>query len=91
METVVLSKREFDDFKVFDIPVASDYRLHANKKLGSGAFGEVYYGTHINSKERFAIKLENMNSKNPQLLSELDFYLALQGGSKKFVFKHINK
>lgn len=27
-----------------EIPLTSQYKLYPNRKLGSGAFGEIYYG-----------------------------------------------
>jgi serine/threonine protein kinase len=37
------------------------------KKLGSGAFGEIYSATNIQTGELVAIKLESRKSKHPQL------------------------
>jgi len=35
------------------------------KKLGSGAFGDIYKGKHIKTKEIIAVKLEKSNTKLP--------------------------
>ena len=37
------------------------YRL--TRKLGSGAFGEIYFA--LKNKEEYAVKLERVNSKFP--------------------------
>ena len=64
-----------------EIPIGEDYKLYATKKLGSGAFGEIYQGYSIKTKEDIAIKLEMAkNNKHPQLQYESKLYAALQGG-----------
>jgi casein kinase 1 len=60
--------------------VGNKYRL--GRKIGSGSFGEIYLGTHIQTNEEVAIKLENVKTKHPQLLYESKLYRILQGGSK---------
>lgn len=67
-----------------EIPIGEDYKLYATKKLGSGAFGEIYQGFAFKYNEEVAIKLEMAkNNKHPQLQYESKLYSALQGGSKK--------
>ena len=36
-----------DNSKDYEIPIGDNFKLHAKKKLGSGAFGDIYYGTNI--------------------------------------------
>ena len=49
----------------YEIPIFNDFVLNADKKLGSGSFGDVYLGTKINNREeKFAIKLENKLAKS---------------------------
>jgi len=39
------------------------YRL--SRKLGCGAFGDIYHGTNIRTNEEVAIKLEPVRTKHP--------------------------
>ena len=64
----------------YEIPVAEIYRLNAKKKLGSGAFGDIYYGVNTKTNEDVAIKLEPIKSKHPQLFFESKLYMSLQNG-----------
>jgi serine/threonine protein kinase len=42
--------------------VANNYKLV--KKLGSGAFGQIWKAEHLKTKEQVAIKFEDVNSKH---------------------------
>ncbi|TVU34171.1 hypothetical protein EJB05_16001 [Eragrostis curvula] len=59
--------------------VGNKYRL--GRKLGSGSFGEIYLGTHGQTNEEVAIKLESVKTKHPQLVYESKIYGILQGGT----------
>eukprot|EP00249_Psilotum_nudum_P022076 c28364_g1_i2 orf=300-1688(+) len=59
--------------------VANKYRV--GRKIGSGSFGEIYLGTHVQTNEEVAIKLESVRTKHPQLLYESKLYKILQGGT----------
>jgi serine/threonine protein kinase len=48
------------------------------RRLGSGTFGEVYYGSR--GKEEVAVKLEVAGTKRSQLLNEWGLYNSLAGG-----------
>jgi len=54
---------------------ASNFKLV--KKLGAGAFGEIFQGVNPKTNQEVAIKFENANSKNPQLFFEAKFYQYL--------------
>ena len=45
--------------------VGKDYKLV--KKLGSGAFGQVFQAIHTKNHTEYAVKLEKANTKSPQL------------------------
>lgn len=63
-----------------EIPIGEDFKLYATKKLGSGAFGEIYQGYSYKHSHDVAIKLESMKNKHSQLQYEAKIYAALQGG-----------
>jgi len=50
-----------------DIRVANKYRL--TKKLGHGAFGDIFEGVNLKSGESVAIKLVSVLNPFPYLLS----------------------
>lgn len=47
------------------------------RKLGSGAFGEIFHGINLKTNEEVAVKLENTNTKHPQLFYEAKLYQYL--------------
>ena len=61
-----------------ELRVGGKYRL--SRKLGCGAFGDIYNGTNIRTNEEVALKLEPVRTKHPQLLYETKLYRILQGG-----------
>jgi len=63
-----------------EIQIGSHFKLNAKKKLGSGAFGEIYLGLNTKKDEEVAIKLEPIKSKNPQLFYESKLYMSVSGG-----------
>ncbi|KAJ7701603.1 putative casein kinase [Mycena olivaceomarginata] len=58
--------------------LGGEYRL--GKKIGSGTFGDVYFGISNVSGEEVAIKLESVAAKYPHLKHESKVYKALSGG-----------
>ncbi len=48
-----------------DTNILSDFKLI--KKLGSGAFGEVFMALSIRTNSEVAVKLEPVGTKSPQL------------------------
>jgi casein kinase 1 len=55
-------------------------RYEVLKKIGSGAFGDIYLGRSQQSGSEVAIKIENMGSRYPQLVYEYKLYRVLHGG-----------
>ncbi|KAH7331298.1 hypothetical protein KP509_20G025100 [Ceratopteris richardii] len=63
-----------------DPTVGGRYRIV--RKIGSGAFGEIYLGKDIITNEDVAIKLELYSTEHPkQLLYESKLYRVLRGGT----------
>jgi len=60
-----------------EIRVGGRYRL--GKKIGAGAFGEIYEGVDIFNGSEVAIKLEHYTSKHPQLLFEAKLLKTVPG------------
>ena len=60
--------------------VANKWKLQ--KKVGSGAFGEIYKGIHVSSGEEVAVKLEPAKTKFPQLYYEAKLYKIYNGAGK---------
>ncbi|XP_056665702.1 casein kinase I-like [Monodelphis domestica] len=58
--------------------VGEKYRII--RKIGSGAFGEIFLATNIQTGQDVAVKLESRKTKHPQLLYESKVYMILQGG-----------
>ena len=75
VETVCI----YQDNEIF---INDEYALLPDKRLGSGAFGELFYGFIIEGNKEIAIKLEKNSIKHPQLYYEYKIYKALKGGSK---------
>jgi casein kinase 1 len=63
--------------RTVEIRVGGRYRL--GKKIGAGAFGEIYEGIDIFTGGPLAIKLEHISSKIPQLLFEAKLLKSLAG------------
>lgn len=53
------------------------------KKLGSGAFGDIYIGHNVLTEGKVAIKVENKRNPHPQLEYEARVYKYLTGTRKK--------
>lgn len=48
--------------------IAKNYKIV--KKLGKGAFGEIWKALNTKNNEYYAVKFEDINSKHQQLYSE---------------------
>ena len=79
-QTSTQNPEKQQQLKDYEIPIGDSYKLDARKKLGSGAFGDIYLGKNIKQNEEVAIKLEPIKTKHPQLFYESKLYMALQGG-----------
>merc|ERR1719235_2449708 len=77
-QDVVRSSSQRSHKMAMELRVGKKYRL--GRKIGSGAFGDIYLGTNLTSGEEVAIKLESVKSKHPQLLYESKIYRILHGG-----------
>jgi hypothetical protein len=82
--TSIIPDKEANDY---EIPIGDNFKLNARKKLGSGAFGDIYFGTNTKLGEDVAIKLEPTKAKHPQLFYESKLYMALQGGGKHCIYE----
>jgi len=54
-------------------------KYKVGKKLGSGAFGEVFYAKDNATGEEVAIKVESNRTKHPQLLHEAKLIKLMKG------------
>lgn len=52
------------------------------KKLGSGAFGDIYIGHNVLTEGKVAVKVENKRNPHPQLEYEARVYKYLTGTRK---------
>jgi len=58
-----------------DLRVNNNFKLV--KKLGSGAFGDIFQGINPKTNQEVAIKFEDINTKHPQLFYEAKLYQYL--------------
>lgn len=62
-----------------EFKVGKTFKL--TRKLGSGAFGEIFHGINMKTNLEVAIKLEPINTKHPQLFYEAKLYQYLLSNS----------
>lgn len=55
------------------IMIAKNYKI--GKKIGSGAFGEIWSAVNLKTKKEVAVKFEEASSKHQQLYTECRIYL----------------
>ena len=58
----------------------NNYSIDPNKLLGKGSFGKIFAGVNKTTGEEIAIKLEPLNTDQPQLVYEYKIYKYLQKG-----------
>ncbi len=80
MNNIKKNNQTTDNMNEYEIPIADNFKLNAKKKLGSGAFGDIFYGYNMKVNEEVAIKLESNSAKHPQLFYEAKLYMNFQGG-----------
>ncbi len=56
------------------------------KSLGSGSFGDIYLGKHVQSGVQVAVKMEKVNASHPQLNHEYKVYKILKSDEGKDFF-----
>lgn len=61
--------------------INSTYKL--GEKIGAGSFGQIFTAVNIKTQEEVAIKVEDINTKSPQLLFEAKMYQYLHGDGKE--------
>ena len=60
-----------------DLKLGGKYKM--GKKLGSGAFGEVFMAKEIATGDEVAVKVESNRTRHPQLLHEAKLIKILKG------------
>ncbi|KAK2953137.1 putative Casein kinase I [Blattamonas nauphoetae] len=75
--TTVKPKRAAKPRTTVPTMVGGKYKLE--KKIGAGSFGAIYKGSMAGSNEIFAVKLEPLNARMPQLQYEYKLYRHLNG------------
>lgn len=58
----------------------ANYKVYLKRKLGCGAFGDIFYGVNSKTNEEVAVKIESTKLKNLQLQNETRILKYLQGG-----------
>lgn len=53
--------------------IAKNYKII--KKLGKGAFGEIWKALNVKTHQEYAVKFESIDSKHQQLYQECRIYL----------------
>lgn len=53
-------------------------KFRIEKKIGSGAFGEIWQAFDLRKKRAVAVKFENVDMKKQQLYYECNIYMILQ-------------
>ena len=75
-----VERKEDQDNKKSGVPGKNNYSINPKKLLGKGSFGRIYAGTNKTTGEEVAIKLEPIDTDQPQLIYEYKIYKLLQDG-----------
>ena len=59
-----------------DVVVGGRYRI--KHKIGGGSFGEIYLGVDLRTGEEYAVKVESISTKYPQLQYEYRVYRSIK-------------
>ena len=73
-------ERKEDKNKKTDLESKQKFTINPKNLIGKGSFGRIYSGTNETTGEEVAIKLEPINTDQPQLIYEYKIYKLLQGG-----------
>ena len=60
-----------------EIKIKNQFSFKSSDRLGDGAFGQIFKGINIKTKEEVAIKIESKNSPTPLLLHEYKILKSL--------------
>ena len=72
--------RKYDKNNKTSVVPAHNYSINPKDLLGQGSFGRIYSGTNKTTGEEVAIKLEPVDTDQPQLIYEYKIYKLLQDG-----------
>ena len=67
------------DSKLTGTIMCKNYKF--GKKLGSGAFGDIYLVSHKTTNEEYAAKVEKADTRHPQIQFEAKLYNYLHSDS----------
>ena len=67
-----------EDASINEIRVSVGFRV--DEMIGEGKFGTVYSGKNVHSGKEIAIKMEEKNSRYPQVLFEAQVLKTIKGG-----------
>ena len=73
-------ERKEDNNKKTALESKQKFTINPKNLIGKGSFGRIYSGTNKTTGEEVAIKLEPINTDQPQLIYEYKIYKLLQGG-----------
>jgi serine/threonine protein kinase len=76
--------------KTEELSLAKNYKLFLNRKLGHGAFGEIYKGEEISTHKKIAVKCETVQEKKSSTLKKeieiLRYLRGIQGIPKLYLY-----